>query len=125
MDPELQQRIEKTVLEVLEQSDMDNTTEYKVRMQAAEKLNMDLSSREYKAFVRKVVESFLQQKADQDQPAKEEEEEEEVEEEEEEDKRGKRSAGDKKFNDKGELIICNVSRVLSFLLIFVSMVFFS
>lgn len=123
MDPELQQRIEKTVLEVLEQSDMDNTTEYKVRMQAAEKLNMDLSSREYKAFVRKVVESFLQQKADQDQPAKEEEEEEV--EEEEEDKRGKRSAGDKKFNDKGELIICNVSRVLSFLLIFVLMFFFS
>ncbi|OWM91613.1 hypothetical protein CDL15_Pgr022362 [Punica granatum] len=101
--PEVQQRIEATVRQVLEESDMSETTEYKVRREASERLKMNLSQPKYKPFVRQVVEAFLEeQKAKEDQQAEEDPEEEDA-------GRGKRSDGGKEYTDDGDLIICKLS----------------
>ncbi|KAK4804264.1 hypothetical protein SAY86_004081 [Trapa natans] len=115
MDPEIQQKIETVVRQVLEESDLDQMTEFKVRQEASNRLKMSLSQPNYKAFVRQVVEAFLQeQKAKENQQAVEEEEEEEKNDgDEDEDEgegggRGRRSDGEKKFTDDGDLIICQL-----------------
>ena len=97
MEPEIQERIEKTVRKILEESDMEKMTEHKIRKQASDELDLDLSDPPYKAFVRQVVQSFLEQQ-------KEEEQEEEEEEEEQEEQGGRR----KEYDDDGDLIICRV-----------------
>ncbi|KAK3429466.1 hypothetical protein EUGRSUZ_E00884 [Eucalyptus grandis] len=112
MDSDVGRRIGTTVREVLEESDMNNTTEYKVRKLASERLGMDLSQPKYKAIVRQVVESFLEeQKAREEQNAmgKEEGEEQEEQEEEEEEETGKKSGGDAEYTEDGDLIICKLS----------------
>lgn len=114
MDSDVERRIATAVREVLEESDMNETTEYQVRKQASERLGMDLSQPKLKAVVRRVVQSFLEeQKAKEDQAAigagKEEEEEgEEEEQEEEEEEAGKKSGGDAEYTEDGDLIICKV-----------------
>lgn len=100
MEAEMEQKIEKTVRNILESSNMDDVTEYKIRKQASEELALDLSKPPYKAFVRQVVQSFLEK-----QQQKQEQEEEEAEEEEEEDEE-KRNGRD--YDDEGNLIICKV-----------------
>ncbi|XP_077251314.1 transcriptional coactivator p15 (PC4) family protein (KELP) [Tasmannia lanceolata] len=102
MEPEIQHKIEETVIEILKEADMAEMTEFKVRNMAAEKLGIDLSSSEYKRFVRNVVESFLLSN-------KEEKDEEEENENEEEAKKGGSSEKEKEFDDDGDLIICRLS----------------
>ncbi|KAL3738344.1 hypothetical protein ACJRO7_019812 [Eucalyptus globulus] len=111
MDSDVGRRIGTTVREVLEESDMSNTTEYKVRKLASERLGMDLSQPKYKAIVRQVVESFLEeQKAREEQNAMGKEEgEEQEEQEEEEEETGKKSGGDAEYTEDGDLIICKLS----------------
>eukprot|EP00262_Sarcandra_glabra_P003158 TRINITY_DN13675_c0_g1_i1.p1 TRINITY_DN13675_c0_g1~~TRINITY_DN13675_c0_g1_i1.p1 ORF type:complete len:162 (+),score=32.40 TRINITY_DN13675_c0_g1_i1:145-630(+) len=99
MEPEIQRKIEETVIEILKNSDMEVTTEFKVRNMASEKLGLDLSNSEYKRFVRNVVESFLLSKK---------EAEEEAEENEEDNKKPSRAA-EKEIDDDGDLIICRLS----------------
>lgn len=89
MEPKLKIQIEQTVREILEQSDMDSTTEYQIRKMASKKLDLNLDVSEYKAFVRHVVNTFLEE-----QRAKEEE--------------GDKSK-EKEFDDDGDLIVCRVS----------------
>lgn len=93
MEPEIQERIEKTVRKILEESDMEKMTEHKIRKQASDELDLDLSDPPYKAFVRQVVQSFLEQQKEEEQ-----------EEEEEEEQGGRR----KEYDDDGDLIICRV-----------------
>lgn len=92
MEPEIQERIEKTVRKILEESDMEKMTEHKIRKQASDELDLDLSDPPYKAFVRQVVQSFLEQQKEEEQ------------EEEEEEQGGRR----KEYDDDGDLIICRV-----------------
>lgn len=110
MDEETQKLIEETVLEILNNSNMDEATEYKIRKSASEKLEIDLSEPSRKKFVRQVVESYLreqQSKAEQLEEQQEAAEEEEQEEEEEDDNSKKR--GDREYDDEGGLIMCRVS----------------
>jgi len=77
MDRDIQLKIEKTVVGILETADMADMTEYKVRKLAGEKLNINLSETQYKKFVRNIVENFLKSREDekeQEQAAEEAEE---------------------------------------------------
>ena len=105
MDSETQERIEETVLQILKSSNMDETTEYKVRQTASEMLGLDLSPPERKRLVRQVVETYLSEQQSKNEPEPEEDKEEEDEEEERKGKRG----GAKEYDDDGDLIICQVS----------------
>ncbi|KAK1259569.1 RNA polymerase II transcriptional coactivator KELP [Acorus gramineus] len=109
MEAEEQRRIEEAVLEILKGADMEESTEYKIRSAAAERLDLDLSLPDRKRFVRKIVESFLlSQKEDDDDGGKVEgEAKEEPEEEEEEDKRGDE---EREYDQDGNLIICRLSK---------------
>ena len=100
MEAETEQRIETTVRNILEGSNMDDVTEYKVRKQASKELDLDLSKPPYKAFVRQVVQSFLQEQQ-QKQETEEEDEEEE-----------KKQSG-RDYDDEGNPIICKVCRFRS------------
>ncbi|KAG2680836.1 hypothetical protein I3760_11G116700 [Carya illinoinensis] len=95
MEPEIQERIENTVRRILKGSDMEEMTEHKIRKQASAELDLDLSEPPYKAFVKQIVQSFLEQQV-----------EEEEEEEEEEGGGGERR---KEYDDEGNLIICRLS----------------
>ncbi|KAL0324180.1 UNVERIFIED_CONTAM: RNA polymerase II transcriptional coactivator KELP [Sesamum calycinum] len=105
MDTETRNIIEETVLEILKNSNMDETTEYKIRKSASEKLQMDLSEPTRKKFVRQVVESYLRE---QQAKAEEEQQPEEEEEEEEEEDNGRKTGG-REYDDEGGLIICRLS----------------
>ncbi|XP_043716038.1 RNA polymerase II transcriptional coactivator KELP-like [Telopea speciosissima] len=116
MEPETQRELEETVLEILRNADMNEMTESKVRTMAAEKLGIDLSGPAPKRFVRKVVESFLLSKEQDDQHATgagADEEKKEVEEEEDDDEGGeekrKPTISAKEYDDEGDLIICRLS----------------
>lgn len=100
MEAEMKKKIEETVRKILEHSDMSETTEYQIRKQASEKMGLDLSQSQYKAFVRTVVNSFLEE---QEEKSKQEQEQ-EVEQEEQEAKNV-----DEEYDDEGNLIICKVS----------------
>ncbi|KAF8027967.1 hypothetical protein BT93_E0781 [Corymbia citriodora subsp. variegata] len=109
MDSDVERRIGTAVREVLEESDMNETTEYKVRKLASERLGLDLSQPKYKAIVRQVVQSFLEEQKAKEDRGKGEEEEEEQDEEEEEEETGKKSGGDAEYTEDGDLIICKLS----------------
>lgn len=110
-----------TVRQVLEESDLDQSTEYKVRKEASERLKMDLSQPEYRVVVREVVEAFLrEQNAKEEQQAKEDQkailDQQKGKEDQENDEGsgGKNSQGLKVYTDVGgELVICRVSVLLS------------
>ncbi|KAK6158445.1 hypothetical protein DH2020_005759 [Rehmannia glutinosa] len=106
MDTDTRNKIEETVLEILKNSNMDETTEYKIRKSASEKLGMDLSDPTRKKFVREVVESYLKE---QQAKAEEEQKEQEEEEEEEEEEDDNRKSGGREYDDEGGLIICRLS----------------
>ncbi|OAO98983.1 unnamed protein product [Arabidopsis thaliana] len=102
MEKETKEKIEKTVIEILNESDMKEITEFKVRKLASEKLGIDLSEKSHKAFVRSVVEKFLEEER-----AREYENSQVNKEEEDGDKDcGK---GNKEFDDDGDHIICRLS----------------
>lgn len=93
----MEQRIEKTVRGILGASDMSEVTEHKIRKLASAELDLDLSKQPYKAFVKQVVQSFLDEQQQQQQQQQEEEEEEE-------------QAGDaREYDEEGNPIICKVS----------------
>ncbi|KAI4364958.1 hypothetical protein MLD38_020990 [Melastoma candidum] len=56
-----EKEIAETVREILEGSDMNEMTEYKVRKEASSRLGIDLSLPNHKSLVRSVVQSFLEQ----------------------------------------------------------------
>ncbi|KAL9242940.1 hypothetical protein vseg_016895 [Gypsophila vaccaria] len=119
MEAAMEKKIEETVKEILERSDMEEMTEYKVRKEAAEKLGVDLSEASRKKFVRQVVETFLQQQAEQHRKNEADAEadadadadaeaEAEASDEEDESNNNKRDDG-KEYDDAGDLIICRLS----------------
>ncbi|WCJ22430.1 zinc knuckle (CCHC-type) family protein [Euphorbia peplus] len=59
MEPDIQLKIEQTVLDILKNADMANMTEFKLRVAASEKLGIELTDIPSKKVVRSVVESFL------------------------------------------------------------------
>ncbi|XP_021280140.1 uncharacterized protein LOC110413599 [Herrania umbratica] len=59
MEQETRPKIEETVKEILSKADMEEMTEFKVRVAASERLGIDLSDFNHKKFVREVIESFL------------------------------------------------------------------
>ncbi|KAL6962701.1 hypothetical protein U1Q18_037660 [Sarracenia purpurea var. burkii] len=112
MEPEIQEKIEGTVLQIPKDSNMDETTEYKIRKMASNKLGLDLSSPEYKWFVRQVLETFLteqqsmaQQELDENKNAASDDDDEEDDEEQRKRKRG----CTKEYDDEGDLDICKPS----------------
>lgn len=107
MDSEIQRKIEKAVLEILENADMDEMTEYKVRKMAAEKLGIELSGSDHKRLVRQVVQSFLENQQSKAEPEVDKQVEEEEEEEEEEQTND--NVGAKEYDEEGDLIICRLS----------------
>ncbi|XVF73015.1 hypothetical protein PTKIN_Ptkin12aG0167700 [Pterospermum kingtungense] len=59
MELETLQKIEETVKDILSKADMNEMTEFKVRVTASERLGIDLSDVGHKKLIREVVESFL------------------------------------------------------------------
>ena len=60
MDEEEREKIEKTVVDILRNSNLDHITEFKLRLQASKHLGIDLFENDLrKAFVRTVLENFL------------------------------------------------------------------
>ncbi|XVF10384.1 hypothetical protein REPUB_Repub07fG0178200 [Reevesia pubescens] len=100
MDVETREKIKKTVRDILEAADMDEMTEYKIRQMASQKLDLNLSDSKYKAYVRHVVNSFLEE-----QKAKQEE----AEAGEEADDDNNTNNNQKEFDDDGDLIVCRLS----------------
>ncbi|KAI9073224.1 hypothetical protein K1719_044833 [Acacia pycnantha] len=66
MESETRRKIEETVLDVLKNSNIDEATEFTVRLAASERLGMDLSASEHKLLVRGIVESYLLAIAEQE-----------------------------------------------------------
>ncbi|XP_057415367.1 RNA polymerase II transcriptional coactivator KELP [Lotus japonicus] len=94
-DPETKARIEEAVRKILEESNMDEVTESKIRKQASTELGLDLSVPPFKAFVKQVVQAFLEEKQQQLEEQQQEE--------------GGGVTQDKEFDDDGDLIICKLS----------------
>ncbi|XP_028770270.1 uncharacterized protein LOC114727722 [Neltuma alba] len=59
MESETRQKIEETVLDILKNANIDEATEFTIRLAASERLGMDLSDLEHKLLVRGIVESYL------------------------------------------------------------------
>lgn len=96
----MKEKIERTVKEILEESDMTEMTEFKVRKLASERLGIDLSEKSHKTHVRSVVNKFLAEHRENPEEVAEEEEEGGAMEE--------SRKGNKEFDDDGDLIICRV-----------------
>ncbi|XP_059662198.1 RNA polymerase II transcriptional coactivator KELP isoform X2 [Cornus florida] len=112
MEPETQEKIEETVLEILRSSNMDETTESKIRKMASDRLGIDLSQPDRKQFVRKVVNAYLEEEKAkaETEPAEEITITEQPEEEgDEEEGRKRKRGGAKEFDDEGDLIVCKLS----------------
>ncbi|PRQ17361.1 putative transcription factor ssDNA-binding-TF family [Rosa chinensis] len=93
METETQRKIDETVRRILEESDMDQLTESKIRKQASQELALDLNKPPFKAFVNQVVESFIEQ-----QQRKQEQQE--------NDDEGNQ---EREYDDNGDLVICRLS----------------
>lgn len=59
MESETRRKIEETVTDILKNSNIEETTEFTIRVAASERLGIDLSDLEHRQFVRSVVESYL------------------------------------------------------------------
>lgn len=110
MDSDIQRRIEDAVRKILESSDMDEMTESKIRTLASKNLNLDLSKSPYKALVRQVVESFLQERSEE-QPHEEPDD--------------ASAANEKEYDDNGDLVVCWVCFFASSSLRFLFLLFIS
>lgn len=93
MDAETREKIKKTVRGILEESDMDEMTEYKIRQLASQKLELNLSDSKYKAYVRHVVNSFLEEQKAKQEAADADD----------------NNDNQKEFDDDGDLIVCRLS----------------
>ncbi|TYK20834.1 Zinc knuckle family protein, putative isoform 2 [Cucumis melo var. makuwa] len=107
MNDETRRKIEENVIEVLKQSNIEDTTEFKVRSQVEERIGIDLSNKQCKLLVRNVVESFLLSMSERVCMGKEDEpgpsvryENRAVE---------QKIIPKKEFNDDGDLLICRLS----------------
>ncbi|XVE58089.1 hypothetical protein DITRI_Ditri04bG0142500 [Diplodiscus trichospermus] len=98
MDAETREKIKKTVREILEEADMNEMTEYKIRQMASQKLEINLSDSKYKVYVRHVVNSFLEE-----QKAKQKEAEAVADDDDDD------NNNNKEFDDDGDLIVCRLS----------------
>ncbi|EOY25068.1 hypothetical protein QUC31_009091 [Theobroma cacao] len=94
MDAETRGKIEQTVRGILQEANMDEMTEYKIRQMASQKLELNLSESKYKAYVRHIVNSFLEE-----QKAKQEEA----------DDDDNNNKNNKEFDDDGDVIVCRLS----------------
>ncbi|CAN1779023.1 RNA polymerase II transcriptional coactivator KELP [Linum perenne] len=92
MDSKTKTDIEKSVRKIIQESDMTATTESQIRKRASQELGLDLNKPEYKAYVRHVVNKFLQEAAEKEDEKEEAEEEE-----------------GKEYDDDGDLIICRLA----------------
>ncbi|KAJ0805448.1 putative transcription factor ssDNA-binding-TF family [Helianthus annuus] len=109
MDSALAKEITEAVLQVLNNSDMDSTTEYQVRKLASEPIGIDLSEPSRKKLIRTILQTYLEeQHAKAEAEEKSTEEGEPVEEEDSEDDKKKRK-GDKEYDDEGDLIVYRLS----------------
>ncbi|KAL2345909.1 hypothetical protein Fmac_007194 [Flemingia macrophylla] len=59
MEAESRRKVEEMVLEILKKSNMEEATEFSIRVAASERLGIDLSNSTAKQLVRNVVESYL------------------------------------------------------------------
>lgn len=59
MEAETRRKVEEMVLDILKKSNIEEATEFTIRVAASERLGIDLSDTASKHFVRSVVESFL------------------------------------------------------------------
>ncbi|CAN6718532.1 hypothetical protein ACFX2I_014843 [Malus domestica] len=98
MEAETEQKIEETVRRILEESDMDEMTEFKIRKQASQELELDLSKPPYKAFVKQVVQSFLEEQNQKEQEAAQKDQNPEAD-----------GAQEREYDDNGDLVICRLS----------------
>ncbi|KAJ1414720.1 Transcriptional coactivator p15 [Sesbania bispinosa] len=71
MEAETRRKIEEMVLDILKNSNIEETTELSVRIAASERLGIDLSDPEGKQLVRTVVESYLLTAAAEEKPPEE------------------------------------------------------
>jgi len=110
-DAETKGRIEETVLKILQESNMDDVTESKIRKQASNELDLNLSQPPFKAFVKQIIEAFLLQKQ-QEQQKDEKEEDDEDEEEKQHVKQEGASNKSTVYDDSGDLVICEVFFVI-------------
>ncbi|XVE58090.1 hypothetical protein DITRI_Ditri04bG0142500 [Diplodiscus trichospermus] len=107
MDAETREKIKKTVREILEEADMNEMTEYKIRQMASQKLEINLSDSKYKVYVRHVVNSFLEE-----QKAKQKEAEAVADDDDDD------NNNNKEFDDDGDLIVCRVVSFFGFSFLF-------
>ncbi|KAJ8764891.1 hypothetical protein K2173_010356 [Erythroxylum novogranatense] len=89
MEQKLKIRIEQVIRQILEDSDINSTTEHQIRKAASQKLDLDLNKSEYKAFVRHVVNTFLEEQQTKEEQAS--------------------GSNDKEYDDDGDLVVCRLS----------------
>lgn len=112
MEAETRRKVEEMVLDILKKSNIDETTEFTIRVAASERLGIDLSGPETKQFVRTIIESYLLSIAtDADKPPQETPK--EVEPPQPQD--FNKVVGVKRKNDDSEDVICQVNQSLLFL----------
>lgn len=104
MEAVIQQRIGETVMDILKSADMEEMTEFKVRVAARERLGIDLSDIDNKRFIRSVVESFLLSTIDTTGGGKE------VDPNVQQQTKEQEAKIKKEINDEGDLVICQVSQ---------------
>ncbi|KAI5423772.1 hypothetical protein KIW84_030125 [Lathyrus oleraceus] len=68
MEAETRRKVEDMVLDILKKSNIEETTEFTVRVAASERLRIDLSDSLSKQFVRTIIESYLISIATDDKP---------------------------------------------------------
>jgi len=119
MEAETQRKVEEMVLDILKKSNIDETTEFTIRVAASERLGIDLSGPETKQFVRTIIESYLLSIAtDADKPPQQPPQEalnvipKEVEPPQPQD--FNKVVGVKRKNDDSEDVICQVNQSLLF-----------
>lgn len=115
MDPETRRKIEETVLDILRKANVEEMTEFEVRLAASKRLGIGLLETERKGLVRRVVENFLLstmedeegggERKEADSNLHEETKEVVQEEEEEQDTRLK-----KEVTDGGDRVVCKVTK---------------
>lgn len=59
MDAETRQKVSEMVLDLVSKANMENATEFKIRLAASERLGIDLSDYASKQFVGSIVQSYL------------------------------------------------------------------
>ncbi|XP_024625602.1 uncharacterized protein [Medicago truncatula] len=110
MEAETRRKVEEMVLDILKKSNIDETTEFTIRVAASERLGIDLSGPETKQFVRTIIESYLLSIAtDADKPPQEPPQETPKEVEPPQPQEFNKVVGVKRKNDDSEDVICQLS----------------